>query len=135
MTIEMQPVGVIRSPFHTRSDLRFADYSDKSVRTTLVLEPRFLEGAADLHPGDYAVLLFYFNQSQGYTLTPLSRKAGVHMGVFSTRSPDRPNGIGMTIVQFTKVEGTLLEFRGVDMLDGTPVLDIKPYDGEHLPVG
>lgn len=72
------------------------------------------------------ILLFYFHKSEGYNLTTLSRKSNKIMGVFSTRSPNRPNGIGMSIVRFIKKENNRLIFEGVDMLDGTPVLDIKP---------
>jgi tRNA-Thr(GGU) m(6)t(6)A37 methyltransferase TsaA len=135
MNIEMKPIGYIRSPFKERRDLKHSSYDDGSLRAEIIMEEGFQEGIADIKPGDYGVILFYFHQSDGYTLTTVSRKYGKEMGVFSTRSPNRPNGIGMSIVRFTNKSGKCLEFTGIDMLDRTPVLDIKPYDGERLPMG
>jgi tRNA (Thr-GGU) A37 N-methylase len=71
--------------------------------------------------------LFYLHKIEEYILT-VQRKPDESVGIFSTRSPRRPNKIGMSIVKFTKINGNIIEFTGVDMLDGTPVLDIKPYN-------
>ena len=89
--------------------------------------PAFKDGIRDILPGTYGVVLFYFHQSDGYKLLMVPRWGTEETGVFSTRSPNRPNGIGMSVVKFVSNDGTNLTFEGVDMLDGTPVLDIKPY--------
>lgn len=73
------------------------------------------------------MLIFHFNKSEGYKLVTDSPSFEQPVGVFSTRSPNRPNGIGVTIVNLISISGSKLVFQGVDMLDGTPLLDIKPY--------
>jgi tRNA (adenine37-N6)-methyltransferase len=72
-------------------------------------------------------VLFYFSKSQGYNLTQDRRYDGNVSGVFTSRSPYRPNGIGLTIVELLKVGGNVLFIKGLDAINGTPVLDIKPY--------
>ncbi len=126
MEILMKPIGYIRSPYKDKTAA--AKQSTLSQGTTAVIEilDEYVEGIADIREGEYGVVLFYFHKSEGYKLTTLSRKSNKIMGVFSTKSPNRPNGIGMSIVRFIKKENNRLIFEGVDMLDGTPVLDIKP---------
>ncbi len=134
--IAMKPIGRIETPFQTQEDLKFppfdprAPYHDPGVRGTVRLFEEYAEGVADIKPGTYAMLIFYFDRSDGYSLTTKSPRYDEPVGIFSTRSPNRPNGIGISVVEFLSVGGGILTFRGVDMLDGTPLLDIKPYSGE-----
>lgn len=134
--ISMKLIGRIETPFKTREDLKVppfdprAPYHDPDIIGTVRLFEEYAQGAADIKPGAYAMLIFYFDRSQGYNLTTRSPRYEEPVGVFSTRSPNRPNGIGLSIVQFLSIDGCILTFRGVDMLDGTPLLDIKPYSGE-----
>ena len=72
-------------------------------------------------------IFFYFSKSKGYELIHRRRYDGKISGVFASRSPHRPNGIGLTIVELLKVEGNVLHVKGLDAINGTPVLDIKPY--------
>lgn len=136
--IIIRPIGKIETPFKTREDLNIppykpeAPYHDPKVTGTVHIYEEYLEGIANIEPGSYAMLVFYFDKSDGYKLTTKSHRSNKTVGVFSTRSPYRPNGIGISIVQFINIDGCNLTFRGVDMLDGTPLLDIKPYDGEKL---
>lgn len=139
MEIMMQPIGVIRTPFKTREDLRLppchpdAPYHDPTVRGSIEVFPEFCDGIKDIEPGSYGMLLFHFDQSTSYKLITHSHGQNRdNVGVFSTRSPNRPNGIGSSIVKFLKVEGCTITFQGVDMLDGTPLLDIKPNSGEKI---
>ncbi|SHN69870.1 tRNA (N6-threonylcarbamoyladenosine(37)-N6)-methyltransferase TrmO [Desulfitobacterium chlororespirans] len=127
MEILMKPIGYIRSPYKEKGDApRQSTLSGETMAVIEVLE-EYQEGIADIQAGGYGAILFYFHKSPGYKLTTLSRRNNQVMGVFSTRSPNRPNGIGLSIVRFRKREGNRLFFEGVDMLDNTPVLDIKPY--------
>ncbi|WP_018305718.1 tRNA (N6-threonylcarbamoyladenosine(37)-N6)-methyltransferase TrmO [Desulfitobacterium hafniense] len=127
MEILMKPIGYIKSPYKEKGEA--PRQSTLSGETTAVIEilEEYQEGIADIQAGEYGVILFYFHKSEGYKLTTLSRRNNQVMGVFSTRSPNRPNGIGLSTVRFVKREGNRLFFEGVDMLDNTPVLDIKPY--------
>ena len=133
MTITMKPIGVIHSPFQERSQVPRSAREGASHEAVLEVFEEYAEGIADIQAGDQAYILFNFHKSEGYALTTLSRKTNTVMGLFSTRSPYRPNGIGLSIVRFIEKNGNRLSFRGVDMLDGTPVLDIKPFDREALP--
>ncbi len=129
MEIVMKPIGTIRSPYTEpgRGGIPRQSIYDNETTAVIELEPEFAEGASNIAPGTYGVILFNFHRSEGYSLKARPHGTGEAVGVFSTRSPRRPNGIGMSVVKFTKNDGTRLEFVGVDMLDGTPVLDIKPY--------
>ena len=127
MTIEMQPIGFIRSPYNTREPIPSQGMYAPETQAVIEMLPAFKDGIRDILPGTYGVVLFYFHQSSGYKLLMVPRWGTEETGVFSTRSPNRPNGIGMSVVKFVSNDGTNLTFEGVDMLDGTPVLDIKPY--------
>lgn len=139
MEIEMRPIGYIKTPFKNHRDLNIppfkpeSPYHDPKVHGVLCLGEEYCQGIADIKPDSYSMILFHFNQSEGYHLTSHSAHSGDEVGVFSTRSPNRPNGIGVSIVKVLTVEGCEITFQGVDMLDGTPLLDIKPYTGEDLP--
>ena len=135
-TIQMQPIGVIRSPYTSREDAPRQGVDAMKHTGTIELFDSFAEGARDITPGSLGQIVFYFHKSEGYSLITTSRKDQKMKGVFSTRSPFRPNAIGVSIVRFESVDKNIITFRGVDMLDGTPVLDIKPYDsGLELCVG
>lgn len=79
-------------------------------------------------------MLFYFHQSKGYKLTQKAKDTNEFRGVFSTRSPNRPNGVGMSIVKVINIYDNTIEIQGVDMIDGTPIIDIKPYVSELNPI-
>ncbi len=133
MEILMKPIGYIRSPYQEKAAAPKQSTLSSGATAVIEMLEEYIEGIADIKEGEYGVILFYFHRSEGYELTTLSRKNNQITGVFSTRSPNRPNGIGMSIVRFIKKEGSYLTFEGVDMLDGTPVLDIKPYNKELCP--
>jgi tRNA (Thr-GGU) A37 N-methylase len=81
------------------------------------------------------MVIFHFHRAQGYSLMQKRRGVGELRGVFSLCSPNRPNAIGMSILRLIKREGTMLHVENVDMLDGTPILDIKPYKPQDYPAG
>jgi tRNA-Thr(GGU) m(6)t(6)A37 methyltransferase TsaA len=127
MEIILKPIGFIHSPYiDSRPIPKQSIYSD-GVHATIKILDEYVEGLSSLKSGSYGIVLFYFHKIEGYTLT-VQRKPDESVGIFSTRSPHRPNKIGLSIVRFIKISGNIIEFEGVDMLDGTPVIDIKPYD-------
>jgi len=89
--------------------------------------PEFCEGLKDIDGFSHLILLYHFHMVDGYNLTSRPFLDNTPRGVFSIRGPRRPNPIGMTVVQLLKVENHILNVAGVDMVDGTPLLDIKPY--------
>lgn len=90
-------------------------------------EPRYVEGLKDLDGFSHLILLYHFDRAGGPVLTVVPFTDDAPRGVFSTRHPQRPNPIGLSIVRLVRVEGVVLHLEDVDVLDGTPLLDIKPY--------
>lgn len=128
--IELRPIGFVRTD--AREVPRH--WSISEVEGTLVVDGEYREGLRDVEAAQRIVVLFYFHRSPGFTpelLRQISGQTGRETGVFSTCSPIRPNPIGMSVVQVVEVRGTSIDVRGLDMLDGTPILDIKP----HIEVG
>ncbi len=131
MRIEFRPIGVVRSPFKTRQDIdprrNFRRNGFSEVRGEIELDPACAPGLKDISGFSHLIVIFALHQSgPGHLLVkpPFeSRKRGV----FSTRSPHRPNPIGMTVVRLHSRRRNVLKVSGIDMLEGTPVLDIKPY--------
>ncbi len=128
MKIEMTPIGVV----HTEAKDIPKYWSASNVEGTLVIDDEYLEGIQDIKTNERIVVLFYFHKSTPFSparLTQhprgdLSRKK---TGVFSISSPIRPNHIGMSVVEVTGISGNAISVKGLDMIDGTPILDIKPY--------
>ncbi|NLN98340.1 MAG: SAM-dependent methyltransferase [Eubacteriaceae bacterium] len=132
--IMVKPIGYIETDYKTVEDLNIPPFKEESpyhnadITGTIHMHDEYVAGIKDIQPGSSAMLVFYFNQSEDYQLvapSPISEKP---IGVFSTRSPHRPNGIGVTIVHIIQIFDNKITFQGVDMLDGTPLLDIKPND-------
>lgn len=123
------PIGIIHSPFHTIDDApRQGRFSDALV--TLEILPDFSEGLQDVEVQTHLIVLYWLDRSNRTTLKAIPPHTGIEHGVFATRSPDRPNPIGICIVEFVHREGNQLYVRGLDALDGTPLLDIKPYSAD-----
>lgn len=104
----------------------------QDVESRIVLQPRLVGGLQGLTPGQHVMILFHLHRSQGYELLQHPRGDATQplRGVFALRSPHRPNPIGVSIVILLAVEGNVLHVRGLDAINGTPVLDIKPAE-EH----
>lgn len=133
MNIIMEPIGYIRSEFKEKKELPSQSVLNVDKKATIEILPKFLQGIEGIKENSHGIILFNFHKSTKAPLRVVPHGKDEITGVFSTRSPNRPNGIGLSIVKFTKVEENILEFEGVDMLDGTPVLDIKPYSSKLNP--
>jgi len=126
MKIEMKAIGTI----HTKQKNIPRHWTVSDVEGTLVINENYLDGLRDIHAGERIVVLFYFHKSPDFApnfLCQTPPHGQKPMGVFSICSPVRPNPIGMSIVQVVDIQGNVLQVRGLDMVDGTPVLDIKPW--------
>jgi len=126
MKIELLPIGVVKTD--VKKVPRHWTISD--AEGTLVIEEQYTEGVKDIHAGQRIVVLFYFHQSPQFTedfLVQVPLQGPGQMGVFSICSPVRPNPLGMSVVEVLGIEGSIIHIKGLDMIDGTPVLDIKPY--------
>lgn len=125
--IVYSPIGVVHSPFTKKWKTPVQPVFAKDIKGTIEIFPEFEEGLKDLDGFSHIIVLFHLHKSSAVSLqlTPFVNK--VERGVFATRAPMRPNGIGMSVVRLDKIEQNILHIRDLDMLDGTPVLDIKPY--------
>lgn len=123
-----RPIGHISTPFHSTKDIPKGCGAKHDAEGRLNLLPEFAEGLFDIEGFSHLYVLWEFDKSEGYDLIahPPTDEKRPH-GVFATRSPRRPNPIALTVVELLGREGASLRVRGVDMLDGTPILDIKPY--------
>jgi tRNA-Thr(GGU) m(6)t(6)A37 methyltransferase TsaA len=122
-----KPIGVIYSPFKEPRDAPIQSAFARDVEGTVEIFPEYSEGLADLEGFSHIILIYHFHLSTGRALRVKPYLDSELRGVFATRAPVRPNPIGMSIVRIIKVEGEKLSIRDVDILDGTPLLDIKPY--------
>ncbi len=127
-TWTMRPIGFVRSPFAETNQVPRGLGAKHEEDGVLEILPEFEGGLKDIDGFSHLFVLWEFDRAQGFDLvaTPPSDNNRPH-GVFATRSPRRPNPIGLTVVELLRREGPVLHVRGVDMLDGTPILDIKPY--------
>jgi tRNA-Thr(GGU) m(6)t(6)A37 methyltransferase TsaA len=121
-------IGQVRSPYTKSSDIPKGPGAKHEAEGTIDVLPEFAAGLADIEGFSHIFVLWVFDRSTDFDLvaTPPADEGRPH-GVFATRSPRRPNPIGLTVLELLGRDGTQLRVRGVDMLDGTPVLDIKPY--------
>lgn len=121
-----KPIGVIHSPFTDKKQTPIQPTRSQAVGQVEVF-PGFADGLQDLEGFSHIILLYVFHQSEGYDLRVRPFLDNEDHGLFATRYPYRPNPIGLSVVRLLARQETTLEIKGVDVLDGTPLLDIKPY--------
>ena len=131
MTIKYEPIGLVHSPFAEVKGTPVQPSRSEGARGTVEIFPEYAECLSDLDGFSHIILICHFDRAREYRLKVVPYLDTVPRGLFSTRSPSRPNPIGLSVVRLIGIEGNLLTIEGVDLLDGTPVLDIKPYLGRH----
>jgi tRNA-Thr(GGU) m(6)t(6)A37 methyltransferase TsaA len=120
-------IGIIRTPHKTREGTPIQPPGAKGVIGKVEVDPAFSEGLIDLEGFSHLILIYHFHLSEGHELTVRPFLDKKPHGVFSTRAPRRPNPIGLSVVRLVSVNGCTLTVEGVDMVDQTPLLDIKPF--------
>ncbi len=138
--IEFRPIGIIHSPFKEQKGTPIQPGKGKGISGTIELFPEYKEGLDDLGGFSHIKLIYYLHLSKGYSLKVTPYLDNVLRGLFATRAPRRPNPIGLSIVKLNKIEGTTLHISNLDIIDGTPLLDIKPYipdfdENENIKIG
>lgn len=121
------PIGYAKTPYQNTKAIPKGFGAKHEVEGTLELAPEFESGLTDIDGFSHLFVIWQFDRSEGFELLGTPPIDDRPHGVFATRSPRRPNPIGLTVVELLKRDGRRLHVRGVDMLDGTPILDIKPY--------
>lgn len=127
MEICYTPIGYFRTPFHTLEDMPIQPSNGECIKGTIEISLEYIEGLRDLDGFSHIIILSHLHQSKGFQLTVTPFLDTVQHGVFATRAPRRPNSIGFSVMRLESIAGNVLTVEGVDVLDGTPVLDIKPY--------
>ena len=127
MEITLSPIGRLETPFNDITDMPIQPSVLADTCGKAVLNEKFAPGLKDLDGFSHIILLFLLHKISGYQLEVVPFMDTLPHGIFATRSPKRPNRIGMSIVRVESVVGNIVHFKGVDMLNGSPLLDIKPY--------
>ncbi|MFV9677615.1 MAG: tRNA (N6-threonylcarbamoyladenosine(37)-N6)-methyltransferase TrmO [Methanosarcinales archaeon] len=126
MTMETVQIGVIHSPYKTLAECPRQASKSVQVAEIEVFE-EYAGGLKDIDGFSHIVVLYWLHKSQGHSLLVVTPWDAKPHGVFTTRSPRRPNPIGLSVVELIEREGNILRVKGIDACDGTPLLDIKPY--------
>jgi tRNA-Thr(GGU) m(6)t(6)A37 methyltransferase TsaA len=125
--IRYKPIGIIHSPFKEPHGMPIQAAVSRDIEGTVEIFPEYADGLTDIEGFSHIYLIYHFHLADGFSLTVKPYLDDQVHGVFVTRAPARPNPIGISIVRLCKVEGLKLSIRDVDIVDGTPLLDIKPY--------
>jgi len=123
----MRAIGYVKSPYKERAEVPRGLGAKHEAEGVLEIAPEFEKGLTDIEGFSHLFVLWMFDRSEGFELMGTPPSDNRAHGVFATRSPYRPNPIGLTVVELVRRDGPRLYVRGVDMLEGTPILDIKPY--------
>jgi len=127
MAIKLNPIGLIRTPFKQPTGMPIQPSGAKGVKGTIEIEPEYSDGLKDLKGFSHIILLYHFHKSTKCALTVTPFLDSEKHGVFATRAPNRPNPVGLSIVKLLKIESNILYIENIDVLDETPLIDIKPY--------
>ena len=126
-SFSFKPIGVIHTSFKKPKGTPIQPGKSDGARGTVEVYPEYVRGLTDLDRFSHITLLYYFHLSKGFELMVTPYLDDKKRGLFATRAPRRPNPIGLSVVKLDKIEGNILHIINVDMIDGSPLLDIKPY--------
>ncbi|MCP4715232.1 MAG: tRNA (N6-threonylcarbamoyladenosine(37)-N6)-methyltransferase TrmO [Deltaproteobacteria bacterium] len=127
MKLQITPIGTIHSPFQEPPGTPIQGICSRGTEGTVHILPEYREGLQDLDGFSHIILLYWFHKSDGYRLKCRPFLDDTKRGLFATRAPRRPNPIGLSIVELISITDSTLAVRDLDIVDGTPLLDIKPY--------
>jgi formylmethanofuran dehydrogenase subunit E len=125
-SLELQPIGIIHSPYKNTMEAPYQGYKSEEISQIEVFK-EFEEGLKDIEGFSHIIVIYWFHKSQGYHLLVKTPWDDNLHGLFATRSPHRPCPLGLTIAELVAREKNILKVKGLDAIDGTPLLDIKPY--------
>ena len=125
--MKLKPIGIIHTPFSDLAGMPIQPAGAAGVKGTVEVFAEFQPGLKDLDGFSHILLLYVFHRSEGFKLQVVPFMDSVPRGLFATRAPKRPNPIGLSVVRLHRVDNGVLHVHDVDILDGTPLLDIKPF--------
>lgn len=123
----LRSIGIIRTPFKTRNGIPIQPAASNGTKGSIIMKNKYIPALKDLDGFSHIILIYLFHKSRGYEMQVIPFLDRVKRGLFATRAPRRPNQIGLSVVKLIRMKDNILEIENVDMLDGTPLLDIKPY--------
>jgi tRNA-Thr(GGU) m(6)t(6)A37 methyltransferase TsaA len=126
-TISYRPIGVIHSPFRDVKGMPIQPAGAEDILGSVDIEPDYAAGLKDIEGFSHIILIYHFHLAEAYSLEVKPFLDDELHGIFATRAPRRPNAIGISIVRLMTVEGSVIHVADVDVVDGTPLLDLKPY--------
>lgn len=126
-SITFHPIGIIHTPFNEKTNTPIQPSSAAGVEGRIEIFDKYADGLKDIEGFSHLIIVYHFHLSKSYKLHVRPFLDDVERGVFATRAPKRPNGIGLSIVKLVKIEGKTLFVENIDAINGTPLLDIKPY--------
>lgn len=124
--LELKPIGTIHSPFKDRTEAPYQGYRSKKISRLDVFK-EFEQGLQDIDGFSHIIVIYWLHKSHGYNLIVKTPWDNIPHGLFTTRSPHRPCPLALTVVELVARERNILKVRGLDAIDGSPLLDIKPY--------
>ncbi len=127
MRICFKSIGTIHTPFKRKEGMPIQSSGSKGIKGTIELRREYVDGLFDLDKFSHIFLIYHFHKSKGFDLQVIPFLDDKPHGIFATRAPRRPNSIGISVVKLISIKDNMLEIENVDMLDGTVLLDIKPY--------
>lgn len=132
MNMKIRPIGIIRTPYKSKEETPIQPFRSKGIGKVVVFK-KYQEGLKDIEGFSHIILIYKFHRSRDYRLLVEPFVDNELRGLFATRYPRRPNQIGLTVVKLLKRRNNILFVRGIDVIDKTPLLDIKPYVPEFGP--
>ena len=122
-----KPIGIIYSPFKSIEGVPIQPAGADGIKGKIKVYKKYLNGLMNLEGFSHIILLYHFHLSRGYSLKVIPFLKNQEQGVFATRAPKRPNQIGISVVKINKIEGNIINISNIDIINGTPLIDIKPY--------
>ena len=123
----LTPIGIINTPFDTVEGMPIQPLGAKLISGSVEIYQPYVEGLSDIEGFSHLFLLYLFHKCKGFKLQVKPFLDTCYRGVFATRAPQRPNAIGLSVVKLLNREDHILQVQGIDVVDGTPLVDIKPY--------
>ena len=127
MCITIKPIGIIETPFNDLKGMPIQPAGAADIKGTIIINKEYEQALSDLEGFSHIILLYHLHKSQGYNLMVKPFMDDQKRGLFSTRAPRRPNPIGLSTVRLISRKGNILQIKGIDVLNNTPLIDIKPY--------
>ncbi|MCD6391147.1 MAG: tRNA (N6-threonylcarbamoyladenosine(37)-N6)-methyltransferase TrmO [Dehalococcoidia bacterium] len=124
--MELKPIGIIHSPYKNTGEAPHQGYKSEKI-SQIEVSREFEKGLKDIEGFSHIIIIYWFHESQGHHMLVRTPWDNILHGLFTTRSPHRPCPLGLTVVELVAREKSLLKVKGLDAIDGTPLLDIKPY--------